>query len=346
MKISKSATVSLLLSVFLFTVPLESSACSVAFLEGEHGAILARTVDWPTSDGIVVKNVRGIDKTAFLIPEGLTPYLWTSVYGSVTFNLIINIPNIPGHKKLDSPGCGLNEAGLCVATLFVDPPAYPSPGDKPLLRSAEVVRVLLDTCSNVNEALEKFNDFGLTGLVVGEESSDLHWFITDKSGNCAIVEFPPENSGKASVYYPPRYKNMTNDYYLPSYEYLAKYKGFGGSKPMPSDTDKRTSDVRFVRNVYFSQNVMKKNNISEDDGFFVMGKVAQTEGTKGSNSPTEWTVVYDLKNFKVSWTSVKNNSRRTIDLSRLDFSKTTQVFSMDIQSAGSGDVTKDFGERK
>ena len=340
MKLKKT---SIILSLFLLGAPItDALACSVSLLEANQKVLAARNMDWPEPNGMVVKNLRGIEKTAMLTPDGTSPYTWTSSYGSVTFDLIVETPS---YGELSAPGCGLNEAGLYAAALFVDPPKYPGAGTKPALSCMEVVRVLLDTCTTVSEALDKFNEFGITEFVVNKDlSADLHWFIVDKQGNCAIVEFPPENLGAISVNYPGR-KCMTNEYYGPSYAYLAQFQGFGGTKPIPSDTDKRTSESRFVRDVYFSEEVMAKGDVTKDDGFFVMGKVAQTEGTKGSNSPTDWTIVYDLKNLDLYWTAIKNGNQRRIDLTRLDFSSSQKAASMDIQSAGTGDVTADFGEK-
>ncbi|SMG22101.1 Synerg-CTERM sorting domain-containing protein [Dethiosulfovibrio salsuginis] len=55
--------------------------------------------------------------------------------------------------------------------------------------------------------------------------------------------------------------------------------------------------------------------------------------------------MYDLKNLDLYWTAIKNDNQRRIDLTRLDFSSSQKTVSMDIQSAGTGDVTADFGEK-
>jgi len=339
----KNTRLSLLAAFLLFaTFADRAAACSVSFLEAGGQAIAARNMDWPEPDGIVVKNVRGMEKTALLPPAGAVPYRWTSLYGSITFDMVINIP---GLGTLNAPGCGLNEKGLYAAALFVDPPEYPGPGGKPALRCGEVVRVLLDTCATVPEALEKFNDFGVTELSVSGLSFRLHWFLADRDGNCAIVEFPPENHGVISVHTPPQYRTMTNNYYDPSYAALALYEGFGGGLPVPPDNAARTSLVRFVRNTWFSLEAMARGTVGKDDGFFIMDKVKQTEGTTGSQSRTDWTIVYDLKKMDLAWTAIRNSSRRTIDLRRLEFGFSPEVFSLDIQSPGAGDVTASFGEK-
>lgn len=340
MKIRRQYFLTALVLFFMFAE--QAPGCSVSFLEAGGQALAARNMDWPEPDGRVIKNVRGIEKTAMMPPEGAIPYTWTSAYGSITFDMLAQVPGI---GIINAPGCGLNEKGFYAAALFVDPPEYPGPGGKPAVRCGEVVRVLLDTCASVPEALEKFNDFGVTELSISGVNFRLHWFLADRNGNCAIVEFPPENHGVISVHTPPQYGTMTNSYYDPSYAGLALYEGFGGSLPIPPEDAVRTSMVRFVRNTWFSLEAMAGETVEKDDGFFVMDKVKQTEGTTGSQSRTDWTIVYDLKKPDLAWTAIKNNSRRTIDLRRLDFNFSPEVYSMDIQSPGAGDVTTAFGEK-
>ncbi|MEA4880565.1 MAG: linear amide C-N hydrolase [Synergistaceae bacterium] len=329
------------LLVFIgFATP--AAACSVSFLEAGGKAFVARNMDWPEPEGVVVKNYRGVEKSALLPPTGAVPYEWTSRWGSVTFDMYTDIPGV---GKLNAPGCGLNEAGFYAAALFVSHPEYPGPGGKPALRCAEVVRVLLDTCATVPEALARLAEFGVTELIVGGVEFRLHWFLADRDGNAAIVEFPPENHGVMAVHFPPLYKTMTNDYYDPSYAALSQYLTFGGDKPIPGDDAKRTSDVRFVRNTFFSRQIIESGNVTRDDGFDLMGKVAQTEGNEGSQSHTVWTIVYDLKRLNLAWTAVSNSARRSVDLRLLDFGYAPEMYSMDIQSSGEGDVTAAFGER-
>ncbi len=318
------------------------AACSVSFLEAGENTYVARNMDWPEPEGVVVKNYRSVKKTALLPSPETTPYEWTSRWGSVTFDMYTAIPGV---GKLNAPGCGLNEAGFYAAALFVDQPEYPEPNGKPVLRCAEVVRVLLDTCATVPEALARLNEFDVTKLEVGGLVYRLHWFLADRDGNAAIVEFPPENHGIMAVHFPPHYKTMTNNYYGPSYAALSRYVTFGGDKPIPGDDAKRTSDVRFVRNTFFSRQIIESGNVTRDNGFDLMSRVAQTEGNEGSQSRTVWTIVYDLKRLNLAWTAASNSARRTIDLRSLEFGCSPEVYSMNIQSAGEGDVTRAFGEK-
>ncbi len=343
--LSKKTVFAFMAAIIMFACTNQFYACSVSFLENGESALVARNMDWPSPEGVVVKNERGTEKTALFPPADAKPYIWQAIYGSITFDLIMEMPGV---GILRGPGCGLNEEGFYAGALFCDPPVYPGPQGKPALRCAEVVRVLLDTCSTVKEAIDKFDDFGLTPMKVGDEELTFHWFLADKNGDCAIIEFPPEFNGKMAIHTPPLFKCTTNEYYEWSYYYLYQYEDFNketkeGLKPFPSDTHKRTSDIRFVRNCKFSQEVLKKETISVDDGFYVMGKVAQTEGTKGSTSPTDWTIVYDLNNLEINWTAANNTERRFIDMKKVNFDCSDDFVPVEIQSSGSGDVTGLFG---
>ena len=329
----------LLFAVFAVCAALWSaeraSACSLAVLDDSRSRIVARNMDWMVPYGVVVKNGRGVEKTATFTPPGSIPYTWTSRYGSVTLGLLMDLPGMP---KFTMPGCGLNEAGFYAAALWVDePPAvlYPDPGERPAVVTAEVARVLLDTCGSVEEAIARLDEIGVTLIEAAGEICTLHWFLADSTGANAVVEYP---DGKLTVRNPPKYEAMTNNFYEYSHEVLSGYEGFGGDKPIPDDAAERTSENRFVRACHYMLEAEKKGSVSVDDGFVVMDKVKQHEGSKTSTSRTQWSVVYDLGKRSISWIAASNDMRRTIRMDALTFPSNTTA-SVDIQSSGEGDVT-------
>ena len=317
-----------------------ASACSLAILDDSVNRIVARNMDWMVPYGVVVKNGRGVDRTAIFTPPGATPYTWTSLYGSVTFGLLMDLPGMP---KFTMPGCGLNEAGLYAAALWVSEPpdiSYPGPGPegKPAVVTAELVRVLLDTCGSVAEAVHRLDEIGVTEIEAAGEIFTLHWLLADSTGACAVVEFP---DGKMTIHNPPLYEAMTNHFYEYSYEILSGYEGFGGDTPIPGDDAERSSENRFVRACHYMLEAEKKGSVTTDDGFAVMTRVRQEKGSKTSTSRTQWSVVYDLGKRSISWTAASNDLRRTIRMNALTFPSNTAV-SVDIQSSGAGDVTALF----
>lgn len=87
------------------------------------------------------------------------------------------------------PRDGMNEKGLCVATLNVPNEDINIDAEKSTLGRWQVLRLLLDKASNLKEAielLEKYNCFDGT----------VHYFISDAYGNSAVAEYI---EGKLSV---------------------------------------------------------------------------------------------------------------------------------------------------
>jgi len=314
------------------------SACSVTALEDEDSLIVARNMDWPEPNGLVVMNPKEVKKTAVFVPEEFTPLTWKSKYGSITFDLLVTVPEM---GALNSAGGGLNDAGLYVGTFFADDMVCPAPTGKPAITCIDIVRLLLDTCKTADEALDMLSNVDILPLTLNDIQITFHYYIIDRAGNCFLIEFPPQAKGRMMIH-TPLYKTTTNEFYEMNAVYLSQYEPFGGNKPIPDSNVKRTSDVRLVRATYYSLEAMKKGDISFDAGFSIMESARQFEGTIASDSATDWTVCFDLKNLVVEWTSVCNPERRIIDMKQLSFDDTGEFVSVDIQSSGKGDYTKYF----
>jgi len=54
-------------------------------LKGNNQILLAKNFDWTYREGMIIKNLRGIRKTAYCT-HTKEQASWTSKYGSVTFN--------------------------------------------------------------------------------------------------------------------------------------------------------------------------------------------------------------------------------------------------------------------
>src|SRR5277367_2891798 len=87
---------------------LDSQACSSFLLESMDRPVVAKNFDMPSGHGLIVVNKRNLSKVA--MANG-NPVQWISKYGSVTFNQV----------SRDLPQGGLNEKGLVVEVLMLDP---------------------------------------------------------------------------------------------------------------------------------------------------------------------------------------------------------------------------------
>ena len=77
--------------IFAFFVSGEVFACSGVFVNKGGKCFVGRTMDWRTGHTNVVVNERGIAKMAEFLQDRSAPAKWTSKYGSITFNLDVDL---------------------------------------------------------------------------------------------------------------------------------------------------------------------------------------------------------------------------------------------------------------
>ena len=327
----------------------EAAACSLAVLNGNGNLIIARTMDWMTPDGDVVKNYPGTKRTAQLIL--FNPYEWTSKYGSISFNLTETVPLL-GAKSV--PGCGLNEKGLYAAELWVTGPPrvkYPLDNSKPWLTSAEVVQMLLDNCTNVDEAITQFNRVSLEGFTLFhalDMSLDLHYFVADSSGKTAILEYP---NGHLKVKVSPSHNVMTNNFLNASNANLIKFKGFSGTRDIPKVISfaEKTSLMRYVLTCDSLVRLQDSGQVSIDSGFTLLDRISTLNSPINAGDKhgitTQWSIVYDMKNKIITYTSSQNSTKRIIDMSHLTFPRqSTTEKRISVQSEHVGNITDIFSD--
>lgn len=338
----------LFLTVLAVLAPAHSFACSLAVLKSADGMLVARTMDWPTAEGYVVKNYPGTARSARLIM--FSPHGWTSKYGSITLNVSHDVFLI---GKRDVPGCGLNEKGLYAAELWVTPPPqvkYPAVEPELWMTSAEVVQYLLDTCACVDEAIAEFKRLSLEGfsfLSAFKLSLNLHYFIADSSGKTAVLEYP---NAELKIYREPAYPVMTNHFRDISHAELRKYRGFGGTQPIPEAVPfaRRTSLTRFVLCCDSLVRSRKMNRVNVNTSFELLERAAAFNspivGDKRGRVTTQWSAVYDMLNREIFFTSIVNPERRWIKLKLLIFPLKNAASGkrISIHSQDKGDITRLF----
>jgi hypothetical protein len=80
------------------------------------------------------------------------------------------------------PRDGMNEKGLAVATLNVPQQDVVIDSSKPVLGRWQVLRLLLDKASNVNEAIKLLRNYNCF-------DGSVHYFLSDASGNSSVIEY-------------------------------------------------------------------------------------------------------------------------------------------------------------
>lgn len=117
-----------------------------------------------------------------------------------------------------APVDGMNEKGVCVSIMAL--PKQPSQQNtgKPVVGTTIIMRLILDRCATLDEALDLVKSFDIRHDV--EAGSGYHYMIADASGACAVVEFDLFDGWKTMIVEKPADKNfmlVTNHLLDPKY---------------------------------------------------------------------------------------------------------------------------------
>ena len=300
MKVSKSVSIYLLFAVF--SLPL--SACTVFVLRQENSVMVAKNLDWPVGEGIIVVNRRAVEKTS-LLPGPGSPLAWRSRFGSVTFNLL----------GRGFPLGGMNEKGLVIEEANYSPSRYPR-GTGNQVNESQWIQYHLDTCDTTAAVLERLKQVTIVPIL-----ARVHYMICDASGRAAVVEFI---DGRARVYTGRDLvvPVMTNTSYRNSLKSLAIHQGFGGQRTVGNGPE---SPERFVRAaILLSRFQNNPASRPADPGFRILDAVVQQD--------TQWGVVYDLIPRTIRFRTLGNPVVRALRLKDFDFQRTDAV--ADINASG------------
>jgi len=117
------------------------------------------------------------------------------------------------------PMDGMNEAGLAISIEELDHhPALPST-DKPDILPPPLMRLILDRCANVDEAVELIRQFDISEpqqvLSMAEIAGcSYHFLLADADGNSAIVEFDYVNGFEPIILYGQSDHQVVTNHYV------------------------------------------------------------------------------------------------------------------------------------
>lgn len=301
------------LIIFLSFSGKASYACSAFSFTKNSVVVMGKSYDWSTNIGVLMTNPKGKKKLAY--PTGVgEPFSWVSKYGSITFNQIAqNLPN-----------GGLNEKGLAIEVLWLNDTEYCSRDNGKTLNELQWVQYQLDNCASVDEVIETNKDLYIVPIF-----AKLHFYVADKSGNAAVIEYI---NGEFKVYTKKNlpFKGITNDTYEASANYFKNIANFKNKRH-------NASVNRFSRVV---ENIKKYENESNDSStvdlaFDVLDKVWVRNWTK-------WNIVYDLTNLKIHFKTNDYIDIKTVDFNAHDFSENASVKILNINNILKNDVTNKF----
>lgn len=303
-----------LLTIFIL-FPISGYPCTTFVHENNSKQVFGRNYDWNLGDALIMVNKRGCLKRSTNRPnEKGEKAIWTAKYGSVTFN----------QYGRELPMGGMNEVGLVVEAMALSDTRYPIPDDRPYVGSASQWRqYLLDTCATVAEVIASDREIRISNTTPGIGT---HVLVLDRSGDRAAIEFL---NGRMAIHTGDDFPIavLTNDTYARSLKYLRK--------DSPPIFDNYNSIQRFITAAKRNQACQARTTNELVD--FAFGTLASVASTR-----TQWRIVYDNTDMRVHFRTRTNRKRRSIDISKFDFSSISPVKILDVNADLSGDVAGQF----
>lgn len=162
----------------------ESWACSLfAALADTDNSLFGRNFDWEYSPAILLFTDP---------PDGYASVSMVDIaylgYGGSRGQNLLDLPPEELLGLLDAPYLpfdGMNEYGLVVGMAAVPESAQPEQPGQRTIDSLMVIRLVLDTARNVDEALDIFKQYTLEW----GRGPALHYLLADRSGRSFLLEF-------------------------------------------------------------------------------------------------------------------------------------------------------------
>lgn len=250
---------------------------------------------------------------------------WISKYGSVTFN----------YFGRELPDGGMNEVGLVVNEMGYGYKDYTYNDSLPTMMVTQWIQYQLDNFATVEEVIENINSINIVhwGLPAPIGGNNWHFFIADKDANIAIIEF---SRGRVKIFTGDSapIPVLCNNAYQKDIEDIKKYRGFGGKRPILLKLK--------LLSYWFNQGARMVNEYDpEKDGHpvkygFDILKTMQRPLCE------QWSIIYDVKNFRVGFRTYFASNIRYFDLSSFDFNTNEVKVLPDIHINYSGDIATYF----
>ena len=300
-------------------IPQECQSCTSFLFDKSDQLLLGKNLDWHIGDALLIVNKRNVAKTAISFPGAPgQPISWTSKYGSVTYTLVGS----------EIPFGGMNEYGLAIEGLRFFETEYPSPDSRGYLDPAQWIQYQLDNFSTVEEVIA--SDSQIRIINPSQEVVGSQFFVSDRMGSCAVIAF----LGGEMVYYTNEtlpVKVITNsldttypecvEYWerdeIPVPDLMDVIKRFITAADMMVDYDPETSGPPMEYAFNILSNLL----------WF---------------TPTQFSIVYDIRNLRVYYNTIESQDIRYVDLNAFDFSCKAPVKVLDIHEDLFGDVSNNF----
>ena len=216
----------------------------------------------------------------------------------------------------------MNEKGLVVTGLFMPTTKFPAPDHRPTISQLQWTQYQLDNYSTVAEVIEHAEDLRILHT---KGAPGFHYFIWDKDENCAIIDWI-EGRAQITTGRKVAIPLITNSDYQISEKSWRKNK-------LP-EKDPFQSLSRYSR---AANQIKKVQSSSEQDSVQLALKILNTLSWE---APTQWQVIYNPINLKISFQTRSNQRFQYIKLSDLDFACNRSVKFKKINEIVEGNVAK------
>lgn len=301
--------------LFALFVPHSSNSCTIFRKQLGKDLFVAKNHDWdvPTFPHLMV-NPRNLKKKGIITALGRRKR-WVSKYGSLTIN----------SEGVELPVGGLNEKGLSIDMLWLEPSRPAKKLFSPYLNEFQWLQYHLDMFATVEEVITSAKKIRLK-----EFAASIHYFVCDQSAQCAVIENLKEKL-VVTRFDQNQMAMITNSTVEKSYSKLESYQGFGGEKTLPKGD---ASLSRFIRMAHFL-----KTNPEAINGFDMLSAAAMEEEVEEGST---WQLMYHHQKQMVQFRTQGNQGIQTVSLKDVDFSCQSSRKVLDMRVERFGEVSNDL----
>ena len=309
------------------------SQCSCLSLRTSNQIVFGRNHDYYNPYAVIIFNPKNQLKVGVPLP-GEHIVGWKAIYSSITISSI----------GVGFANSGMNEKGLAMGHMGLRKSLYPNKDERPIIMPEQWIQYMLDKCANTNEVILEAKKIRITNKMGDGE----HFYICDKEGNVAIIEFL---KGEMVVYNnnDMPYTALCNDTYEKSMNDIKKYKGLGGDKIVLDRVtvlnENAIPDVMAIGCTKINQFYTKENKSLVTDAFdihYAMQCPGNANAPQFENSETQYTTVFDVTNLKLFFRTKLNPTIREINFKDFEDNCSTKAKLLDIQTPSEGIVNKSF----
>jgi choloylglycine hydrolase len=274
----------------LMTLVQLAYPCSSFVLKNGKTILLGKNFDWTFDQGYIIKNLKNTAKAAYYTHNG-KPASWTSKYGSITFN----------QNGKEMPYGGMNEKGLVVEMLWLEDTRFNISEDKTYLNELEWIQYQLDNFQTVDEVIAN-----IEALKIYPIKGRIHYILADTNGKSVVIEYL---DGKSKIY--EREANACQAITNKTVAYSENY--IDDIKDIPKKNTSTT--YRYHKIEKQIKALQNPREFSEMTAFQMLKSVTIPKG----DFKTVWSIVYNLENKTISFSSHSHEKIKQIHLTNIDF---------------------------